>query len=194
MKSHYTVIIILRVIIIQKNTEFYNIPYDIQYFKISEGKRLLDSLFCTDVTTFISPHNTYDYLTLDLIHDIGFSCISAKQHSFDAPFEVKLPIKYLWQTVYEVSSLERVLKKPHSKYAPIHVLALHHTNFTTDGLRDQNKKSYEDFLKYISENGITYYTFSGIPEEEMANNDLFSKVLFQRIMYKLGGKLYIEGT
>lgn len=172
-----------------KNTEFYGIPYDEQFRKLHNGKLLLDSLFNTNVTTFIPPHNTYDNLTLDLMQEFGFTCISAKQHSFDAPMDERLSLYYLWQTSDNISTVENLLKNKHFKNEPTHVLALHHTNFTTDGVIDRNKLHlYEEFLNFIRDNSIPNYTFSNFPKVELSNNELYYKVLYRYLYNKTDGR------
>ena len=169
----------------EKNTEYYNIPYDTQYWKLKKGKHLLDSLFETNVTTLVPPHNTYDNLTLDLLQEFGFNCISAKQNSFDAPMDSRLDVRYLWYTTADCREFERVLRTQHYENEPIQILQLHHTNFTTDGLRDSKKiEDYEKLLKFISEHKIPNYTFSGFPTSETQNNELYTKSLYQSLISK----------
>lgn len=165
-----------------KNTEYYNIPYDTQYWKLKRGKHILDSLFNTNVTTLVPPHNTYDNLTLDLLQEFGFRTISAKPNNFDAPLDSRLNIRQIWYTTADFKEFERVLRAKHYTNEPVQVLQLHHTNFTTDGKVDQNKiLSYEDLLKFINDNNIPNYTFDSFPDEEMQNNELYFKTLFQNL-------------
>lgn len=172
-----------------KNTEFYNVSYDIQYFKLFEGKKLLDSLFNVNVTTFIPPHNTYDKLTLDLLQEFGFKTVSAKQNGYDAPCDNRLSIRSIWQTSASIQEFETILRRPHFKNDPVQVLALHHTNFTSDGILDTNKiNSYKRLLAYISENDIPSYSFSGFPDEEIVNNEYYRKVTYQYFANILGSK------
>ena len=172
---------------IGKNTEFYHVPYDVQYKKILYGKIKLDSLFCTTVTTFIPPHNTYDNLTLDLLHEFGFNCVSAKLNDYDAPCDNRLSIRYLWQTSVDVEDFLKVLRLNHYNSEPVQVLALHHTNFTTNGKIDENKiKQYELLLKYISEHKIPNFTFSSFPDKEMRNNHLYEKYVYYTFLNRIG--------
>lgn len=175
---------------IDKNTEFYKIPYDEQYWKLSNGKHILDSLFNTNVTTFVPPHNTYDNLTLDLLQEFGFNCISAKPCSFDAPMENRLQIRYLWYTTADCEQFYRQLKGNHYTNEPVQILQLHHTNFTTDGVRDPHKiENYETILKYISETHIPNYTFKNFLTSEYKNNELYQKMLYQNLEMKGQRKL-----
>lgn len=166
-----------------KNTEYYNVPYDTQYWKIKEGKLRLDSLFETNVTTFIPPHNTYDGLTLDFLQEFGFKCISAKMNSFDAPLDDRLSIDYLWYTSSSVPVFLNLMKKKFYGGLPVQILMLHHTSFTTDGVRDQKKiEEYEHLLKFINANHIPSFTFSDYPRGLSTNRELYSKVLLQRFI------------
>ena len=168
-----------------KNTEFYNISYDIQYMKLHHGKKLLDSLFSTCVTTFIPPHNTYDQLTLDLLQELGMDCISAKQINFDAPLDDRLNIRYLWFTTSDFEKFKNIIKLKHYVNEPAQILALHHTNFTTDGIIDQSKiESYEHLLKYIADNNIPNYSFSNFPCNELNNNEIYYKAAYQNLLQK----------
>lgn len=173
-----------------KNTEYYNIPYDTQYWKLNNGKNILDSLFNTNVTTLVPPHNTYDNLTLDLIQEFGFNCISAKQNSFDAPLDDRLQIRYLWYTTADCKEFFNTLKRPHYTNEPVQILMLHHTNFTTDGVRDAQKiLDYEELLQYISDSEIPNYTFAEFPSSENKNNELYYKALYQSLISKGQSKL-----
>lgn len=175
---------------ISKNTEFYNVPYDIQFQKIHDGKKILDSLFCTNVTTFIPPHNTYDNLTLDLLYEHGFKCVSAKQNNFDAPEDKKLGINMLWFTSSEIPIFFNNIKGSHYSGEPIQVLALHHTNFTTDGVIDKNKMAvYEELLKYISDNNIPNYLFSEYSNKDNMYNETYYKSAYQNLKRNFGSTI-----
>lgn len=169
-----------------KNTEYYKIPYDVQYYKLQEGKHLLDSLFQTNCTTFVPPHNTYDNLTLDLLTEFGFNCISAKKCSYDAPMDTRLPIRYLEYTTADCQEFKKSLtSKEHYTNEYVHILQLHHTNFTTDGHIDTSKlHDYERILKYIRDFNIPNYTFANFPIDQNANNELYTKTLYQALAAK----------
>ena len=150
----------------------------------------MDSLFSTSVTTFIPPHNTYDQLTLDFLQEFGFNCISAKQINFDAPMDIRLDIRYLWFTTADIEEFKKIVKLKHYIKAPTQVLALHHTNFTSDGIIDKDKiDSYEQLLKYIVDNNISNYTFSNFPKNEISNDELYYKVAYQYLLMKYGNIL-----
>ena len=152
-----------------KNTEFYGMPYDIQYYKLQQGKKYIEELFENEVTTFIPPHNTYDKLTLDLLSEFGFKTISGKYINPDSPRCEKLGLNYLWFKYDDIVALNNQLfTKLHYKYEPINIVMLHHTNFTKDGFIDYSKLSkYEAFLKMIKENHVESYCFSNIPKIEI---------------------------
>ena len=116
------------------NTEFYGESYDTQYHKLSQGKRLLDSLFNTNVTTLVPPHNTYDNLTLNILEDLGYKCISAKQPSKTAPVSTTGNIACLWHTNSDFHELVNYFEAcEHFEEEPTIVLMLHHTSFTSGG-------------------------------------------------------------
>lgn len=152
------------------NTEFYGMPYDFQYYKIERGKQKLEDLFMCKVCTFIPPHNTYDFLTLNLLHDFKFKCISGSYVGASYyPRCNHLNLNYLWFKYDELSVMNDALfNKPHFKYEPTHIIMLHHTNFTKEGRIDYKLlQDYETFLKRLTENGVSNYSFSNIPEEEV---------------------------
>lgn len=57
--------------------EFDGLPYEEQVRQISQGKRVLDSLLCCDVSTFIPPWNSYDSNTIRALENGGFKVISS---------------------------------------------------------------------------------------------------------------------
>ena len=173
-----------------RNTEFYNIPYDTQYWKLARGKQLLDSLFETNVVTLVPPHNTYDNLTLDLLEELEFKCISAKPNSFDAPMDPRLSIRYLWYTTADCNEFNRILRKKHYQNEPPQIIQLHHTNFTTGGKMDTSKlEAYDRMLTYIKDNKIPNYTFSSYPMKDKLGDDLQTKYLNQFFIKKSHEKL-----
>jgi len=60
---------------IKKQSEFADVPYDLQKKKIEDGKRILqDNKICTDV--WIAPGHTFDFNTVDILKKHGFKYIS----------------------------------------------------------------------------------------------------------------------
>ena len=166
-----------------KNSEFYGVDYDTQFFKLKQGKAKLDSLFDTDVKIFVPPHNSYDYLTLDAMSELGYSIISAKDPSSRSPEDNSIPIKHLNFTTDNVSSLLARYKtfSQESSNGIVDVLLLHHTNFTNSiGILDNAKlENYDSFLGYLKQNKINVTTFEDVCEKEeqyQQNNSLRRKV------------------
>ena len=155
------------------NTEFMGLPYDMQYQKLQQGKKLLEKLFDSEVSTFIPPHNTYDNLTIDLLYDFGFKCVSGGYPGVNSPRCDSLNLSFLWFKYDSFSKLSYFLEnKDHYKYEPINILMLHHTNFTREGKIDKERIiKYEKFLKNIAENNIVNYCFSDVPDSEVKNFD-----------------------
>ena len=164
------------------NTEFYGLPYDVQYFKLSEGKVILDSLFNTCVTTLVPPHNTYDNLTLDLLEDIGYKCISAKKPASTAPTPTTGNISCLWHTNSDFHELMNFFdKQNHYNNEPTPILMLHHTSFTKGGFYDTSlMRDYECFLSSLHEKDVSNYHFADIYENPsfLKKNDHLRKEVF----------------
>lgn len=150
-----------------KNSEFFNVPYDVQFKKIKEGKAILDSLFNQNTILFAPPHNSYDGLTLDALTECGFEILTAKDRSEDAPVDTSISLTYLPYTTENFLSLMRKYQKDNgrsTKGRPIDVLLIHHTSFTnSEGVVSENGiREYEDFLSLIKEKSIRNYHFSDI--------------------------------
>ena len=146
------------------NTEFYGVSYDVQYFKLARGKEILESLFNTNVTTLVPPHNTYDNLTLDLLEELGYKCISAKQPAYTAPISETGNIACLWHTNSDFHELINYYdKQKHYSDEPTQILMLHHTSFTKEGNYDTSlMHEYEGFLKVLQEKAVNNYHFADV--------------------------------
>lgn len=137
-----------------KNTEFYGVGYDEQFYKISNGKRILDSLFDINTQMFVPPHNSYDNLTLDFLTELGFTVLSAKMPDYDAPQDNTIPLLYIPCTTESFESVYKYLENNNglvNDQAPTEVLLIHHTTFTnSEGVVDKSKiNKYEELLHYI---------------------------------------------
>ena len=172
------------------NTEFLGLPYDVQYKKLHIGKKCLEDLFECKVTTLIPPHNTYDKLTINIIRDLEFKCISGVRPGIYSPRILGLDVNYLWFNYDNVTSMINILRrKRHFKFEPLSILMLHHTNFTKDGIIDRNKiEEYECLLKYIRDNNIENYCFYDAPENEIKIFDTVYQIekdnIFMRLVRK----------
>ena len=68
-------------------SEFRGISEEKQIFMISSGRDFLDSVFMTNVLTFIPPWNNYDYNTIKVLSDQEFKNISADNlRIFEQPY------------------------------------------------------------------------------------------------------------
>ena len=168
------------------NTEFYGLPYDVQFFKLSEGKKILDSLFNTCVTTLVPPHNTYDNLTLDLLEDIGYKCVSAKQPASTAPTSTTGNIACLWHTNSDFHDLVSFFgRQDHYANEPTPILMLHHTSFTKGGIYDTSlMRDYESFLGMLHDKNVSNYHFADIYENPsfLKRNEHLKKEVFSVLL------------
>lgn len=171
-----------------KNSDFFNVDYDTQFFKIRRGKVILDSLFNTNVDIFVPPHNNYDNLTLDVLTESGFTILSAKKAKDDAPVDESIPLTYL---PYTTESFEYL----RSKYiasngymqegSPIDILLLHHTNFTdAQGQIDSVRISqYESFIKLLQNSNVKVLNFKEAYKDSYVNrfNESSHMYLYEKI-------------
>lgn len=58
-------------------SEFYGLNYDSQLQKIEKGKKFLEEILHTEISTFIPPFNSYDLNTVRVLEKLGFKCISS---------------------------------------------------------------------------------------------------------------------
>lgn len=59
--------------------EFVHLDYASQVRRLSEGKKYLEDLLDTPVTTFVPPWNKYDLQTLQALEAVGFTTLSANR-------------------------------------------------------------------------------------------------------------------
>ena len=164
-----------------KNTEFYGVDYDEQFYKISNGKRILDSLFDINTQMFVPPHNSYDNLTLDFLTELGFTVLSAKMPDYDAPQDNTIPLLYIPCTTESFESVYKYLENNNglvNDQAPTEVLLIHHTTFTnSEGVVDKSKiNKYEELLHYIKTHNVETFKLSdAINNGEILSNNNCNK-------------------
>ena len=137
--------------------EFGNVPYSEQFRRIKKGKYLLDSIFQTNVISFIPPWNAYDANTLSALHENGFKIISADLVS---KVLTRSDISYFPHTNCEINQLRRTIET-NKEINGLIIVMLHHYDFNT-------KYSLADLESALSEiskmDSLQFYTFKGLNE------------------------------
>jgi hypothetical protein len=115
---------------------------------IATGKRELETLLGSSVTTFIPPWNSYDAATVRALERSGFTCLSA---SVRGPFDVMTTMRFLpascqFDGVKQVVPVARALRAA----GPVIVVTMHDFDFFESGNRDA-WLSVDDFGRRLLE-------------------------------------------
>jgi len=138
------------------NGEFGNVIYAEQYRRLAKGKFLLDSVFRTNVQTFIPPWNAYDDNTLKALDSLSFRSISSSL-TIDQPVSNK-HINYYPHTLDSPNFLMKALENNKNRNGII-VLMFHPYDFNKEFTAD----SLENILTRISNNReVKFTTFAGL--------------------------------
>lgn len=111
------------------NGEFDNLSIQEQRRRIVKGKNLLDSIFQTNVTTFVPPFNAYDVNTLKVMQQLGFNSISSALcigQSWSNPH-----INYYPETIENFETLLSVFEHNKNRDGVV-VVMFHHYTFMND--------------------------------------------------------------
>lgn len=148
-----------------KNSEFYGVDYDTQFYKIINGKGIIDSLFNVNVHIFAPPHNSFDQITLDALSEAGYTVLTSRSPSLRCPNSTVSDLNRLDFTTVHFEALVKKYKRL-SNYSnnPVDVLLIHHTDFTDNcGRYDSNKiKEYQGLLELLKEKDVQVYSFDDI--------------------------------
>lgn len=137
----------------RKNTEFSGLELKDQIQKITEGKKLLEDVLGTSITTFIPPWSTYDMNTLEVIEEAGFKTISGGRVGI---INSRSKLNFLPGTC-SLHKLKEIVKLAREKsYSnPVIVVVFHMYDF--DELdRDKEKLTHADLeaiLSWIKQQG-----------------------------------------
>lgn len=141
-----------------KNTssEFYNLPITRQNVLIKKGKEYLDSLFESNLITFIPPWNSYDSNTLNSLVLNKFRIISADRYGLSSSeFIQYIPCTYLG-----LALLQNVIES-NTYRSGIMVILLHTYDFNNKGpgKRHAFLNELNQVLHFINTNSIQCFTF-----------------------------------
>lgn len=127
-------------------TEFLGLDYESQNRKIKTGKKLLDEMLDTHVTTFIPPGNSYDLNTIRALEHLGFNCISGNRYgsaieSSELDF---LPVTCgILELPTAIESARHI-----REVQPIIIAGFHGFDFL-DINKDKGLLTYEEFTKIL---------------------------------------------
>ena len=107
------------------NGEFGNLKKEEQFRRIHKAKVILDSIFQTQIVTFIPPWNAYDDNTLDVIEKNGMKGISSAL-CIGQPWS-NSHISYFPETIEDFGSLTSVLKHNENRNGVVVVMFHHYT-------------------------------------------------------------------
>lgn len=172
---------------ITKYGEFGGLNENEQKRRVVKGKYLLDSIFQTEVISFIPPWNSYDDNTLNVLNEAGFKIVSS---SITDGALSRNDICYYPHTTGELHLLKTIISTNIDREGVI-VVMIHDYDFTTNGAIE----SLDTLLSFIRhKEHLRFYTFKSLYEtgnfvskeqiESLWHKNLLSKVL------KLDGVIY----
>ncbi len=131
-------------------TEFTGMDYARQLDKLSKGKKLLEEMIGTTVTTFIPPYNTYDLNTLKALEVLGFSILSA---GIGGEVTNDSKLDYMPMTI-RLHQIQRAVQQARasSDKQPLIVVMFHEYDFMDQEVQDIEKRiiTFEELENHVS--------------------------------------------
>ena len=159
---------------LNKEGEFKGVNYSEQKRRIYKGKHYLDSVFCTNVTTFIPPWNSYDANTCNALHTLGFKVISSALHETQSCEYQE--ICYIPQTIEDFIDLTKTLQR-NTLFDGTIVLMFHPYTFS-------NKFSTDDMYQILVQmklnKRIKFDTFRSSNVANAVNNSIQLKANLEK--------------
>ena len=131
--------------------------YSEQFRRINKGKHLLDSVFQTNVISFIPPWNAYDAKTLDALHENGFIIISADLVS---KVLTRNDVSYFPHTDCELNHLKETIETNRKINGTI-IVMFHHYDFNTKYFLTDLESTLSEISKM---DNLQFYTFKSLNE------------------------------
>jgi hypothetical protein len=134
------------------HTEFQTLDYSTQMDKLKKGKAFLEKVLNKPITTFVPPYNAYDAITIEVLGNLNFQCLSAGMDGETVPFT---SLKLLPGTC-NLGNLRNTIEYARKivDYDPIICVVFHQYVFTdvetVSEEEDINKISYDTFSKLLS--------------------------------------------
>jgi peptidoglycan/xylan/chitin deacetylase (PgdA/CDA1 family) len=127
-------------------TEFYGHAYNSQFQKIEKGKRFLEKILNTQITTFIPPWNSYDLNTIQALEKLGIASISS---SLDGDAVDSSKLNFLPMTSFPLYLRNSVkIARNISDLQPIIVVLLHDYDFLEIN-KNKGKFTYQEFVNLL---------------------------------------------
>ena len=180
-------------------SEFATTAYEKQLFKLSAGKRVLDSLLKTNISVFVPPFNTYDNNTLKALEKLNFKIISGNRQG---PSD-NSSMYYMPETHEDFSGLAEIIKKNKGRDVTIVVYFHPYTFVGGTGYYEGHSagtitiNQLDGFLKWVNTLNISSTTFTGLAKEAdygktHYNENTFRNNLLKKALNYL--KLYSYGV
>lgn len=138
-----------------KYTEFENLSFADQYFKIKSGKDYLEKQLGSPINIFVPPWNMYDLNTVKILQEMKFAALSANMENGMLAYQ---GLKFFPATCNNIIELKSTLEKVHSSPDSQIVImtVLHPYDF-----KEVDKKQgiidvdyLDDLLTFLKENKI----------------------------------------
>lgn len=133
----------------KKWSEFEGVAYQEQFNKLSKGKKLLETLFDTNITSFVPPYNTYDANTIHALEMLDFKVLSANEEALQIQDNY---LNYLSHTT-TLDKIDDTLKKLQSSDNPYRTLTVmfHEYNFSKVPIKGVHKAetTFKNFTSLI---------------------------------------------
>lgn len=133
------------------NSEFRDVPYNIQLEKLSLSKKYLNKWLNHDVTIFMPPWNTYDENTLKILELLDFSILSASFYGGPKAEPPLVSVPY-WATIPKEAMQFIKLIERQTDYPPV-IFLLHAYDFY-ESKSDRaflSLSDYEDLIGFIAQ-------------------------------------------
>jgi peptidoglycan/xylan/chitin deacetylase (PgdA/CDA1 family) len=155
--------------------------YDEQYRRLIKGKFLLDSLFQTNIVTFIPPYNHYNSKTLKALSNANFSIISASLYKA-IPYDKAFKINYL-PTTFELDQFyNKILRLSKNTITDkIIVITFHPYTFSKKISLNNLRRFIQDLKKNRL---ISFYTFKDLVRHKVIFNSTMIRVNLEKNLLK----------
>lgn len=141
------------------NGEFNGVNQSEQKRRILKGKEMLDSIFQTNITTFIPPWNTYDKNTLKVMNEIGLKNLSSALCIGQVWSDSQ--ISYFPTTVEDFITLNSVLEYNKNRNCVVVVMFHHYTFGNSYSLSQMDtllsKLKTLEYIDFVTFNQLNIY-------------------------------------
>ena len=156
-------------------SEWAGVSYNEQLRKLSSGKKILDSVLCTEIKVFVPPFNTYDDNTLRALEDLGFEIISGNRQGSSNGRS----IQFMPSTYEDFSSLPEIIKKNRDKDVSVIVYFHPYTfkggsdSYSTSKEGNMSVADLDSLLSRLKTDNLPCFSFSGLAKTGSFNSASF---------------------